>query len=458
MFFCSFVIMIKKQGTILIVDDNRNILTTVRMLLDPIFHNIITIANPNSIPAKLREEHPDVVLLDMNFSSGINSGNEGLFWLREIKSLSPKTEVVLFTAYADIQLAVTGIKEGAADFIVKPFDNGKMISTLLEARDRNKAADKAMGKHIGKDSNSTMYWGDSEVMNNLRNIVEKVAATDANILITGENGTGKEVLANEIHRLSARSCKKMLPVDMGAISETLFESELFGHVKGAFTDAKVDKPGKFELADGSTIFLDEIGNLSYSLQAKLLTALQRRSIVRVGGSTQIPINVRLVCATNRNLQQMVNDGEFREDLLYRINTIHLELPALRQRKADIVPLANRFLRQYGDMYNKTNLRFSDEAEKKLISLPWYGNIRELQHAIEKAVILSDGGMISAEDIDGGNQTRREKPLEEVQTLDEMESRMIEKTIKECEGNLSVVAARLGISRQTLYNKIKRYGI
>ena len=458
MIFCSFVTMIKKHGTILIVDDNRNILTTVRMLLEPVFANIITIANPNSIPAKLREEHPDVVLLDMNFSSGINSGNEGLFWLREIKSLSPKTEVVLFTAYADIQLAVTGIKEGAADFIVKPFENGKMISTLLEARDKNKAADKTAGKLGGKNAQGMMYWGESEVMTDLRHVVEKVAATDANILITGENGTGKEVLANEIHRLSARSGKKMLPVDMGAISETLFESELFGHVKGAFTDAKVDKPGKFELADGSTIFLDEIGNLSYSLQAKLLTALQRRSIVRVGGSTQIPVDVRLVCATNRNLQQMVNDGEFREDLLYRINTIHLKLPALRQRKADIVPLANRFLRQYGDIYNKTNLRFSDEAEKKLTSLPWYGNIRELQHAIEKAVILSDGGMIAADDIDGGNQTRREKPLEEVQTLDEMESRMIEKTIKECEGNLSVVAARLGISRQTLYNKIKRYGI
>ena len=458
MIFRSFVSMIKKQGTILIVDDNRNILTTVRMLLEPIFANIITIANPNSIPAKLREEHPDVVLLDMNFSSGINSGNEGLYWLREIKSLSPKTEVVLFTAYADIQLAVTGIKEGAADFIVKPFDNEKMIGTLLEARDKNKAADKAVGRNGGKESKSAMYWGDSDVMNNLRYIVQKVAATDANILITGENGTGKEVLANEIHRLSTRCGKKMLPVDMGAITETLFESELFGHVKGAFTDAKTDKPGKFELADGSTIFLDEIGNLSYSLQAKLLTALQRRSIVRVGGSTQIPINIRLICATNRNLQQMVNDGEFREDLLYRINTIHLELPALRQRKADIVPLANRFLRQYGNIYNKTKLRFSEEAERKLISLPWYGNIRELQHAIEKAVILSDGGMINAEDIDGGNQTRREKPLEEVQTLDEMESRMIEKTIKECEGNLSVVAARLGISRQTLYNKIKRYGI
>ena len=454
--------MTKKQGTILIVDDNRNILTTVRMLLEPIFDGIITIANPNSIPAKLREEHPDVVLLDMNFSSGINSGNEGLYWLREIKSLSPKTEVVLFTAYADIQLAVTGIKEGAADFIVKPFENEKMIRTLVEARDKNRAVDNVInrngGKPGGKDAQSAMYWGDSEVMSNLRSIVEKVAATDANILITGENGTGKEVLANEIHRLSARSEKKMLPVDMGAITETLFESELFGHVKGAFTDAKTDRPGKFELADGSTIFLDEIGNLSYSLQAKLLTALQRRSIVRVGGSTQISINVRLVCATNRNLQQMVNDGDFREDLLYRINTIHLELPALRQRKADIVPLANRFLRQYGNIYNKVCIRFSEEAEQKLTSLPWYGNIRELQHAIEKAVILSDGGMIAAEDIDGGNQTRREKPLEEVLTLDEMECRMIEKTIKECEGNLSVVAARLGISRQTLYNKIKRYGI
>ena len=462
MIFRNFATMIKKQGTILIVDDNRNILTTVRMLLEPIFDGIITIANPNSIPAKLREEHPDVVLLDMNFSSGINSGNEGLYWLREIKSLSPKTEVVLFTAYADIQLAVTGIKEGAADFIVKPFENEKMIRTLVEARDKNRAVDNVInrngGKPGGKDAQSAMYWGDSEVMNNLRSIVEKVAATDANILITGENGTGKEVLANEIHRLSTRCGKKMLPVDMGAITETLFESELFGHVKGAFTDAKVDKPGKFELADGSTIFLDEIGNLSYCLQAKLLTALQRRSIVRVGGSTQIPINVRLVCATNRNLQQMVNDGEFREDLLYRINTIHLELPALRQRKSDIVPLAERFLRQYGDLYNKVNLRLSEEAEKKLTSLPWYGNIRELQHAIEKAVILSDGGKISAEDIDGGNQTKREKPLEEVQTLDEMESRMIEKTIRECEGNLSVVAARLGISRQTLYNKIKRYGL
>ena len=450
--------MAKKQGTLLVADDNRNILTTVRMLTEPLFDRIVTVANPNTIPAKLREEHPDVALLDMNFSSGINSGNEGLYWLREIKRLSPNTEVVLFTAYADIQLAVTGIKEGAADFIVKPFDNGKMTQTLLEARDKSREVVGTAGRKGGATSTGGMYWGESEAMVALRHTVEKVADTDANILITGENGTGKEVLANEIHRLSARSGKKMLPVDMGAITETLFESELFGYVKGAFTDAKADKPGKFELADGSTLFLDEIGNLSYGLQAKLLTALQRRSIVRVGGSAQIPVDVRLVCATNRNLQQMVDDGEFREDLLYRINTIHLELPALRQRKADIVPLANRFLRQYGDLYNKAGIRLSDEAAEKLTALPWYGNIRELQHAVEKAVILSDGGVLSAEDIDGGNQTRREKPMEEVQTLDEMERRMIEKTVKDCEGNLSVVAARLGISRQTLYNKLKRYGL
>ena len=447
-----------RQGTLLIVDDNRNILTTVKMLLEPIFAKIITIANPNSIPAKLREEHPDVVLLDMNFSSGINSGNEGLYWLREIKNQRTQTEVVLFTAYADIQLAVTGIKEGAADFIVKPFDNEKMIHTMLEVMDKNKAVHKSSAKESGKASQSAMYWGDSEVMNNLRNIVEKVSITDANILITGENGTGKEVLANEIHRLSTRNKKKMLPVDMGAITETLFESELFGHVKGAFTDAKADKPGKFELANDSTIFLDEIGNLSYGLQAKLLTALQRRSIVRVGGSTQIPINVRLICATNRNLQEMVMNGEFREDLLYRINTIHLELPALRQRKEDIVPLANRFLKQYGALYNKVNIQLSTEAAEKITQLPWYGNIRELQHAIEKAVILCDGNVIMPDDIDGGKPLKKEKPLEEVQTLDEMERRMIEKTIKECDGNLSVVAARLGISRQTLYNKIKRYGL
>ena len=294
-------------------------------------------------------------------------------------------------------------------------------------------------------------------MEHLRLMVEKVAATDANILITGENGTGKEVLANEIHRLSGRNARTMMPIDMGAITETLFESELFGHVKGAFTDAKADKPGKFELAEGSTLFLDEIGNLSYALQAKLLTALQRRCIVRVGGSKQIPIDVRLICATNCDLQKKVAEGKFREDLLYRINTIHLHLPALRERKGDVAALARIFLRRYAIMYNKSDMAFSRQVEEESNSLPWYGNVRELQHAVEKAVILGSGSTIGEDDIDGGAGCK-EKPMEDIRTLDEMERRLIEKTIRNCDGNLSQVAFQLGISRQTLYNKIKRYGL
>lgn len=442
-----------KQGTILVVDDNRNILTTVKMLLENTFDKIVAIANPNNIPARLREDRPEVVLLDMNFTSGINNGNEGLYWLRQIKQQRPAAEVVLFTAYADIALAVAGIKEGAADFIVKPFDNEKLLETLTNAYRKTRKGQS--GK--GRQTEGAMYWGTSPEMESLRLVVEKVAATDANILITGENGTGKEVLANEIHRLSGRSARRMMPIDMGAITETLFESELFGHVKGAFTDAKADKPGKMELAEGGTLFLDEIGNLSYGLQAKLLTALQRRAIVRVGGSEPIPIDVRLVCATNRDVRQMVADGTFREDLLYRINTIHLRLPALRERPEDIVPLAQRFLRRYATLYNKVQLAFTPGAEDKLRALPWRGNIRELQHAVEKAVILSSGGHIGEEDIEGETDLR-EKPMDEVQTLDEMERRLIEKTLRDCDGNLSQVASQLGITRQTLYNKIKRYGL
>jgi DNA-binding NtrC family response regulator len=364
--------------------------------------------------------------------------------------MDSQAQVVLFTAYADIQLAVKGIKEGAVDFIVKPFDNEKMIKTLKEARSRNPRKT-VEGRPGG------MFWGNSEAMLELRTIVEKVAPTDANILITGENGTGKEVLANEIHRWSSRSKAKMLPIDMGAITETLFESELFGYVKGSFTDAKADRPGKFELAEGGTLFLDEIGNLSYALQAKLLTALQRRSIVRVGGAVRIQIDVRLICATNKDLKEMVQKGEFREDLLYRINTIHLHLPPLRQRREDIIPLAGLFLKKYSGIYNKRTLSFDQDTEQKLKKMPWYGNIRELEHSVEKAVILSDGPHIHADEIDGG-EVHQNKPLEEVQTLDEMEQTLIEKTIRECEGNLSLVASRLGISRQTLYNKIKRYGL
>lgn len=440
-----------KHGTLLVVDDNRNILTTVKMVTEQTFERIICLTSPSGLVTRLREDQPDVVLLDMNFHSGINNGNEGLFWLREIKKARPQTAVVLFTAYADIELAVTGLKDGATDFIVKPFDNHQLIEKLTDAYQ------KTQKKKTAATAASEMIWGTSPAMKRLHDMVEKVAATDANILITGENGTGKEVLAKEIHRLSKRADKALMPIDLGAVTETLFESELFGYVKGAFTDAKTDKPGKFELAEGGTLFLDEIGNLSYALQAKLLTALQRRTIVRVGGSKPIVIDVRVVCATNRNLEEMVRQCAFREDLLYRINTIQLHLPPLRERTDDIMTYANSFLHRYARLYNKEGMTFAPEAQEKIECLPWYGNIRELQHAVEKAVILSDGTTILSDDIEG-SATTRPQPTNDIQRLDDMEREMIAKAITECEGNLSHVASQLGISRQTLYNKMKKYGI
>lgn len=442
-----------KHGTLLIVDDNRNILTTVKMVTENTFERIICMTSPSGLLTRIREDHPDLVLLDMNFHSGVNNGNEGLYWLREIKRMQPSIAVVLFTAYADIQLAVTGIKDGAIDFIVKPFDNKKLIQTLTNA------CKKAKGEKAATNSPSGMIWGSSPVMAKLQEMVEKVAPTDANILITGENGTGKEMLAKEIHRLSKRADRQLMPVDMGAITETLFESELFGYVKGAFTDAKADKPGKFELADGGTVFLDEIGNLNYSLQAKLLTVLQRRTIVPVGGSKSIPVDVRVVCATNCNLEEKVRNGEFREDLLYRINTIHLHLPPLRERKGDILAYAHHFLSRYADIYNKKDLQFAPETEERICRLPWYGNIRELQHAVEKAVILCDGCTIQPSEIESSNTTASQNTQQNsIQRLDDMECDMIAKAIRQCDGNLSHVAAQLGISRQTLYNKMKKYNL
>lgn len=381
-----------KQGTILVVDDNKGILTAVQMLLGTCFEKVITISTPNKIKATLHDENIDVVLLDMNFSAGINTGNEGLFWLSEIKKEDASIQVVLFTAYADIDLAVRGIKEGAADFVVKPWDNAKLLETLKTAYNIRTANRKGISIATDKlvvSKESGMFWGESNAMQQLRSLIEKVARTDANILVTGENGTGKEMLAREIHLLSNRKKETLVPVDMGAITETLFESELFGHVKGAFTDARADRPGKFEVANKGTLFLDEIGNLSYHLQAKLLTALQRRSIVRVGSNTPIPVNIRLICATNRDLQEMVQKGNFREDLLYRINTIHVEIPPLRERPEDIVPLTEIFLSKYTKIYGKTAMCLSLDAKEKLKAQPWFGNIRELEHTIEKAVIIAE---------------------------------------------------------------------
>lgn len=442
-----------KQGTILIVDDNRNILTTVRMLLADVFAKVVAIANAANIPARLREDRPDVVLLDMNFHSGVNNGNEGLFWLHEIRRLRPQAQVVLFTAYADIELAVRGMREGAADFIVKPFDNAKLVETLVNARKHVAGGARPSAAAPGE----AMFWGSSAAMRDLRQTVEKVAPTDANILITGENGTGKEVLAREIHRLSRRSGGPMMSVDLGAVTESLFESEVFGHVRGAFTDAKADKAGKFELASGGTLFLDEIGNLGYGLQAKLLTVLQRRSVTRVGGVRETPIDVRLICATNKDLPQMVEDCTFREDLLYRVNTIHLHLPPLRERRGDIAAMARMFLARYAAKYDRQGMTLSDEAARQIEDLPWPGNIRELQHAMERAVIMADGNVVGPLP-DPSPAGREGGSLQRSQTLEDIEKDAIARSIRQNGGNMSAVAQMLGISRQTLYNKIKRYGL
>lgn len=369
--------------------------------------------------------------------------------------------VVLFTAYADIDLAVRGIKEGASDFIVKPWDNQRLVETLLNAASTANPkvlaeANKRAGSSHSPSESHAMYWGESPAMQRLRLLVEKVAATDANILITGENGTGKEMLAREIHALSSRNRQEIVSVDMGAITESLFESELFGHVKGSFTDAHADRAGKFEAADHSSLFLDEIGNLPYHLQAKLLTAIQRRSIVRVGSNTLIPVNIRLICATNRNLTEMVEKGDFREDLLYRINTIHLEIPSLRERPEDIIPLAERFITRFCKQYDKPLVKLTDGARERLTLHPWYGNIRELEHAIEKAIIICENTFLPAELF---QLPRRTATVEATaSTLEEMEMRMIRNTLDKCNGNLSAVASQLGITRQTLYNKMKKYGI
>lgn len=451
----------EKQGSILIVDDNRSVLVAAKMLLENYFESVITTSIPDRIRSILQENEIGVILLDMNFKAGINNGNEGLFWLAEIKKYHPTLPVVLFTAYADIELAVKGIKEGATDFVVKPWENQKLVETLQKAY-KTGQSQSTRGNGTAPNTSKPMYWGESAPMRQLRGIVEKVARTDANILITGENGTGKEMLAREIHRLSGRGKAPLVAVDMGAITESLFESELFGHVKGAFTDAKADRPGKFEIANHGSLFLDEIGNLSYHLQAKLLTVLQQRSVIRVGDNTPIPIDIRLICATNRDLPEMVREGHFREDLLYRVNTIHLEIPPLRERPEDILPLARIFLEKYAALYKRAVPTLSPDAEKQLREYPWMGNIRELEHAIEKALIIADGPMLDGRSLNlpaaqnAAPVTKAAAP--DATTLEEMEYQMIKAAIDKFSGNLSLAANQLGISRQTLYNKMKRFGL
>lgn len=448
-----------QTGTVLIVDDNKSVLTSLELLLEDEFERVETASNPNSILSVLNTMPVDLVILDMNFSAGVNTGNEGLFWLRRIQEIAPELPVIMLTAYGDVELAVKALKSGAVDFILKPWDNEVLLEKIhaaLQAVEREKVKQKTDRNRPDRPVEPAMIIGHSAVMMKLIKVVTKVAKTDANILITGENGTGKEMLAREIHRLSLRSRREMINVDMGAVSESLFESELFGHEKGAFTDARESRPGKFEAASGSTLFLDEIGNLPVGLQAKLLAALQNREVTRLGSNRKIPIDIRLIAATNRDLPELVKQSLFREDLYYRINTIQIEIPPLRNRREDIPLFIDYFLKKYTALYNQPGLTIHPQAATKLERYDWPGNIRELQHTIEKAVILAEKNVIRAADL--FIRPGKSVSFSDAPNLGEVERKTIEAAITQNDGNLTAAAEQLGVSRQTLYNKLKRFNL
>ena len=451
-------------GKILVVDDQKSVLVALQLLLQDEFDEIITLSNPNTLIHTLENRAIDVVILDMNFSAGVNTGNEGIYWLNKILEYDPKLSIILLTAYGDVELAVKAIKMGAVDFVLKPWDNRKLIATIKTAinlRHSKQKIDRLEGEKQSLtqvlNQKETQMIGRSKAMLNLNRVIQKVSATDVNILILGENGTGKELIAREIHSQSERRDAVLISVDMGAVSESLFESELFGHVKGAFTDAKADKIGRFELASGGTLFLDEIGNLSLGMQAKLLSVLQTRQLIRVGDNQIRDIDIRLLCATNKDLNQMVADGEFREDLLYRINTIHIDVPPLRQRGEDIAVLAEYYLRKYAQKYNKAKLRFSTKTTDKLMQYVWPGNVRELQHTIEKAVILTDNKELMADEF-LFHQRSKSKMEYMPASLADMEKEMIGLALEHHSGNMSRIANELGVSRPTLYSKLKKYDL
>lgn len=451
------------KGKILILDDNKSVLTALEMLLQTEFDDVFTLRNPSCLLSTIQKHPIDVVLLDMNFKAGINTGNEGIFWLHEIQKHDPAISVVMITAYGDVALAVKAVKEGAFDFILKPWDNNKLVSTLHAAMKLRKS--KIENVELTKATNnlkqelkpsSQKIIGQSDAMKKVMEMVKKVAGTDANIFIAGENGTGKELIAREIHSYSKRKNEIMISVDMGAISESLFESELFGHTKGSFTDANEERVGKFETANKGTLFLDEIGNLPLPLQSKLLASLQNRTIVKLGSNTPVPIDIRLISATNRDLKNLISEGLFREDLLYRINTITINVPPLRERGNDILLLAEFYLQKYTMKYDKPGLKLKPKAQKKLLKYTWPGNVRELQHSIEKAVILADTKILG-EDSFTLNATITDQKIDtQNKTIEEMEREMILASIDKENGNMSAVAKKLGITRPTLYKKMKKF--
>ena len=458
--------MSEKIGKILAIDDNEDILFALKLLLKNHVELIQTETNPERIPEHLNNENFDVILLDMNFTKDAISGQEGFDWLAKIVEIDPDAVVVFITAYGDAEKAVKAIKLGATDFVLKPWQNEKLLATISSAiklrRSKSEATDlRKKQKEISaiQDQPFHEFIGNSPEMQQVFATIQKVAKTDANILILGENGTGKELVARALHRNSLRKDEIFISVDLGAIAETLFESELFGHMKGSFTDAKKDKPGRFEIASGGTLFLDEIGNLSLPMQAKLLTVLERREITRVGANKPNPIDVRLICATNNNIHEMVQDESFRQDLLYRINTVEIHLPPLRERVSDIPLLAEHFLGVYAKKYRKKIKGITADAMKKLNQYQWPGNVRELQHALERAVIMSDSD--SLQDSDFLLSARNEKVAEiELNTynLEEVEKNIIVKVLKQNQGNVTQAATVLGLTRTSLYRRMEKYGL
>jgi len=449
-------------GKILIIDDDRGVLDSLDLLLRGEAKEVSTLADPNRLYEVLKPGLFDAVLLDMNFTTGRNTGKEGLFWLAEIKRTDPLISVIMITAYGDVDLAVQAMKDGAVDFIQKPWNSEKLISTLSAAchlsSSRRKVRQLEAEKQVLQDDVSRNYEGivgQSSRIQLLHNTIRKVARTETNVLIQGENGTGKELIAWEIHRQSRRSNQLFITVDLGALSESLFESELFGHTKGAFTDAREERKGRFEAANGGTLFLDEIGNLPLHLQSKLLSAIQNRQIIPLGSNTPVPVDVRIISATNQHLGQLVAKGLFREDLYYRINTIQIESPPLRERDHDIVILAEHFLKKFSMKYGKPGLRISTKAMEKLNRHHWPGNIRELQHTIENIVIMSESSIISPEDVNLVSPIHSE---ESGLNLETVEKNTIRKALLKYKGNYSSIAAELGISRTTLYHKIRKYGL
>ena len=452
--------MLLKKASILIVDDDTDVLTAVRLLLRPQVKEVVTEKNPEHIPALLAQRSFDTILLDMNYVSSLNTGNEGLFWLRKIKSLQRDVPVIMITAYGDIDLAIRSLKEGAFDFVVKPWHNEKLLSTIQHALASKTSGDKVATPGPGSSAFNSELLGESDVMQDIFVKIRKIAPTDANILILGENGTGKELVAKAIHQHSLRATKPFVKVDVGALTETLFETELFGHKKGAFTDAREDRAGRFESAKGGTIFLDEIGNISLHQQSKLLSVLQNRQVIRVGANEPVDIDVRLLCATNVTLAELANESRFRKDLIYRINTVEITIPPLRKRGNDIILLAKHFMKVYAGKYMKPSMQLSASAQEKLMRYHYPGNVRELQYAIERAVIMADGDVLNADDILFSPIEAPSQPETILQqtNLEELEKVTINKVLEKHGGNLTKAARELGITRTALYRRLNKYDL